>query len=102
MPNVYQVNILHNAVFMHKIPTKTAPSVFHPRFQRPSYSYTPHFSESNYSLPAHNLKKIRVLIRGLWNNFLARTEKSLETMSLFKSKVKYKVLALEKEAKYFQ
>ena len=53
---VYQLNILNNVMFMHRISTKTAPSVFHPRFQRPSHSYPTNFSESNYSLPARNLK----------------------------------------------
>ena len=31
----------------------------------------------------------------LWSNFLAKTEKSLETMPIFKSRVKNKLLALE-------
>ena len=64
------------------------------------------FSESNYSLPAHNLRKskFRISMRAplLWNNFLSKSAKSLETMSLFKSKVKNNLLVLENEAKYFQ
>ena len=47
-------------MFMHRISTKTPPAVFHPRFQRPSQSYPTNFSESNYSLPAHNLKKVNL------------------------------------------
>ena len=47
---------LDNAMFIDKISTKTASSVFHQRFQRPSHSYPTNFLESNYSLPAHNLK----------------------------------------------
>ena len=92
-------------MFIHKITTKTVRSVFHPRFQRSSHFYLTNFSKSNYSLPAHNLKKskFRISIRGplLWNNFLAKAEKSLEIKSLFKNKVKNTLLVLENEAKYF-
>ena len=57
---VYQLNILNNVMFMHRISTKTAPAVFHPRFQRPSHSYPTNFSESKYLLPAHNLKGVNL------------------------------------------
>ena len=99
--NVYQLNILKNVKFMHKISTKTAPSVFHSRFKRPSHYYLPNFSESNYSLPAHNLRKskFRISIRG--PHLLTKSEKALETISLCKSKVKSKLLVLQNEAKYF-
>ena len=74
--NVYQVNILNNVMFMHRISTKTAPAVFHLRFQRPCHSYPTSFSESSYSLPARNLKKNKftISIRGplLWNSFLTK------------------------------
>ena len=50
--DVYQLNILNNLMFMNKISTKTALAVFHPRFQRPSHSYSTNFSESNYLLSA--------------------------------------------------
>ena len=57
--NNYMFNVklllLNNVLFMHKIPTKTAPSMFHSRFQRPSHYYPTNFSECNYSLPT--LKK---------------------------------------------
>ena len=54
--NVYQLKILNNGMFMYRVSIKTAPSVLHPRFQRPSDSYSTNFSESNNSLSAHNLK----------------------------------------------
>ena len=100
--NLYRLNILNNVMFVHKIPTQTVSSVI----QRPSHSYPTNFSECSYSLPTHNLRKIKFTtsIRGLllWNNFLTKTEKSIEKMSLFKSKVKNKLLVLENKAKYFQ
>ena len=76
-------------MFMLKISTKTAPSLFHPRFQMSSHSYATNFSESNYALPARNLRKIKFRISTrlplLWNNFLAKTKKSVEIMTLFKN-----------------
>ena len=42
--------------------------------------------------------KQRVLI---WNNFLSDYEKQIESSSLFKSKVKLKLLAFENEITYF-
>ena len=58
--NVYQLNILNNVMFVQRIWTKTAPPVFHPRFQRPSNSYPINISEPNYSLPTYNLKKVNL------------------------------------------
>ena len=104
--NLYRLNILNNVMFVHKIPTQTASSVFDPLIQRPSHSYPTNFSECSYSLPTHNLRKskFRTSIRGplLSNNFLTKTEKSIEKLSLFKSKVKNKLLVLENKAKYFE
>ena len=46
---------MFNVVFMHKISTTAAPSMFYPRFQK--HTYPTNFSESNYSPPPDNLKK---------------------------------------------
>ena len=56
--NFYQLNVLNNVAFMHKITIKTASSMLHPWFQRPSHSYPTNFSEFNYSSPARNIKKL--------------------------------------------
>ena len=53
---------MNNAMFMQNILIKNAPSVSHPRLQRPSYSYPTSFSASNYSLLAHNLEKSKFRI----------------------------------------
>ena len=64
------------------------------------------FSNFTWRKAAHNLRKskFRISIRGLLlqNNFLTKSGKSLQIMSLFKSKVKNKLLVLENEAKYFE
>ena len=86
--NVYQLNILNNIMFMHKISTKTVPPVFHSHFQSPSHSHSTNFSESNYSLPVRNVResKFRISIRRplFWSNFLTKSEKSSETTFLFR------------------
>ena len=41
---VYQLNILNNAIILNN----TAPSMFHPRFQKSSHSYPTNRSELNY------------------------------------------------------
>ena len=38
--NVYQLNILNNLIFMHKVKTETATAVFPPKFQKPAHPYT--------------------------------------------------------------
>ena len=49
--NVYQLNILNNLIFIHKVKTETAPSVFLPKFQKPAHLYPTNFSKLNYIKP---------------------------------------------------
>ena len=53
--NVYQINILNNASFMHRINTKTAPTVFLSKFNKPSHIYPTRFSQINYAKSTHKL-----------------------------------------------
>ena len=50
-----------------------------------------------------NRSKYRVYAKGpaLWNEFLADSEKEIENLSLFKSKVKFKLLSYENEIIFF-
>ena len=63
----------------------------------PSHSYPTRFLSVNYSKPKTRLRRSRFPIRGpvIWNNFVANTEKELESSSLFKSKAKTKLLDFE-------
>ena len=81
---------------MHKIKTGTGPAAFHATFETPFYWYPTRFSSINYSKPKKRLRKIRFRI-SIWspsisNNFVADTEKELESSAVFKSKVKTKLL----------
>ena len=102
--NVYQISILNNASFMHRINTKTAPTVFLSKFTKPSHIYPIRFSQINYAKSTHKLNrcKYRISIRGpyLWNEFLNNKEKEIKLTSSFKSTIKNKLLSLNKEISY--
>ena len=82
---------------MHKVKIETASAVFLPKFLKPAHTYPSNFSKINYINPTSQLgrSKYRIPVRGpaLWNKFLAGSEKEMENLSLFKSKVKSKVLS---------
>ena len=90
---------------MHKIKTGTGPAVFHTTFTMPSQSYPTRFSNLNYSKPKTRLRKsmFRISTRGtaIWNNFVANTEKELESSSILKSKIKTNLLDFENEVTCF-
>ena len=83
--NVYKLNIVNVATFMHKVNTKTAPNIFVSRFQKPSHSYPTRFSKLNYVQPMHNIKmsKYSISIRNpyIWNSFLSSEEKQITTIN---------------------
>ena len=91
--NVYKLNLLNTAVFMHKIKNRTAPSSFLEKFEQPAHSYPTRFSSGNYRKPQIILRKcrFRISIRGpaIWNNLVGSTEKEIQS-SLFKTKIKKK------------
>ena len=103
--NVYQISILNNASFMHRINAKNAPTVFFSKFTKPSHIYPTRFSQINYTKPTHKLNrcKYRISVRGpyLWNEFLSNKEKEIELTSSFKSTIKSKLLSLNNEISYF-
>ena len=102
--NVYKLNLLNTSIVMHKINTGIGPVAFHITFKMPSHSYSTRFSSVNYSKPKTRLHKSRsrISIRGpaTWNNFIANTEKELESSSLFKSRVKTKRLDFENDVTF--
>ena len=77
---------------MHKVKNETAPEVFLAKFQKPAHPYPTNFSKLNYIKPRSQLSssKYRIFVRvpALWNEFLTGSEKEIEHLSLFKSKVK--------------
>ena len=103
--NIYKLDILSTAIFIHKVYNETAPATFFELFQRVSHPYPTGFSKLCLKIPKTNLAKCkyRISSRGvlIWNNFLSHYEKQIESSSLFKSIVKLKLLAFENEITYF-
>ena len=91
---------------MHKIKTETGPVAFHTTFKMAFHTYTTRFSSVNYSKPKTRLHKSRFWISrrrpAIWNIFVANTEKERESSSLFKSKLKTKLLDFQKKVTFFK
>ena len=84
---------------MLKIKNGARPAAFHTTFKM-----RPHPCPTRFSRVNCNKSRFRISTRGpaIWNNFVANTEKVLESSSLFKSKVKTKLLDFENELIFFQ
>ena len=103
--NVFQLNILNNLVFMHKIKFQTVPKIFQKKFSKLTHKHPTNSSTSNYSIPPFKLCKseYRISIRGptLSKNVLANSEKMQESVTVFKNSIKKKLLDLENKISYF-
>ena len=103
--NIYKLNILSVAVFIYQIRNKTAPSTFSGSFEKISHGYPTNISQFNYKTPktALSKSKFRISFRGpsIWNNFLQNSKKETESLPLFKSKLKLKLLSFSNEITYF-
>ena len=91
---------------MHKVKTETAPVLFLLKFRKPAaHPYPTNFSKLSYIKPTSQLNrsKCRISVRdsALWNEFLTENEKEIENLSLFKSKVKSKLLSYQNEVIFF-
>ena len=103
--NVYKLNIFNIAVFMYKIQGKSAPSIFLPKFTKPSHSYPTRFSHLNYVKPTPKLNKCKYRISYrepfIWNNFLSTADKEITDVAKFKTATKSKLLSLKNEKTFF-
>ena len=86
---------------MHRAKTcSDVPSIFENKFTCPFDRYPTNFSKSNFALPKYlsHKSKCKISIRGfsLWNKVLSNTEKELQGTSLFKGKLKSKLLKINK------
>ena len=90
---------------MHKIKNRTAPSSFLEKFEQPAHSYPTRFSSGNYRKPQNISRKcrFRISIRGpaIWDNLVGSMEKEIQLSSLFKTKIKRKLLFFENEVTFF-
>ena len=91
--NIYKLNILSVAVFMYQIRNKAAPLTFSGSFEKICHGYPTNFSQFNYKIKktALSKSKFRISFRwpSVWNNFLQNSKKGIQSLPLFKSKLKY-------------
>ena len=57
--NTYQLKILSNIIFKHRVENKTAPSIFLTKFCKPSHPYPTNLSAHNL-VPTLKLKKVGI------------------------------------------
>ena len=53
--NMYQINILNNAIFMHRVNANNAPNIFLEKLTKPYHLYETRFSQINFTKPTHKL-----------------------------------------------
>ena len=89
---------------MHKIQGKSAPSIFLPKFRKPSQLYPTRFSHLNYVKPIPKLNKCKYGIsyrgRFIRNYFLSITDKEITDVAKFKAATKSKLLSLKNEISF--
>ena len=98
------------AVFMYQTRKKTPPLIFSGRFERISLGYPTNFSQFNYKIPKPNLTKANseshvdraFHLEWLSTEFWKKKNKiKIESLPLFTSKLKLKVLSFSNEIIYF-
>ena len=97
--NIYQLNIISDLLFLHRVEDCGAPNVFLSKLLRPLHNYSTGVSPNNYIVPSFKLtkSKYRITIRvpKLWNIILNIEEKFIENPASFKATIKTKLLLLE-------
>ena len=101
--NIYNLNILSVTVFMYQIRNKAVSLKHSQDVLRKSAMSITNFSPFNYKIPKTTLSKskLRISFRrpSIWNNFLQNSEKEIDSLLLFKSKLK--LLSFSNEITYF-
>ena len=99
--NVYQINIYQNLILLYKAHTDTAPSIFCNKFSNVNHNYlTSSKNSGNYTILKSTMKLTNFAIsrRGpiLWNTVLDATLKEIQSLPLFKTKIKEMLLSCDK------
>ena len=90
---------------MYKFKHSQTPSIFNNVFEKPDHKYPTQFSEINYQQKKFSLtsSKYSLSVRGpkIWNEFLTKEEKGIQSHLVFLGKIKAKLLESKNERKYF-
>ena len=90
---------------MYKLNKNKAPLTFNELIKKPFHKYPTKFPENCFSLKAISLKSTKYCISlhspKIWNNFLTKEVKELQSFSIFEKAVLLKLLQGEHELNYF-
>ena len=88
---------------MYKFKKNQAPKIFNMAFEKPTHKYPTQFSETNFKYKKYSLTStkhsISVRVPKIWNEFLTKEEKEIQ--SIFLRKIKTKLLESDNDGKYF-
>ena len=90
---------------MYKFQKCQVPKIFNMAFEKPTHKYPTQFSETNFKYKKYSLTStkhsISVRETKIWNEFLTKEEKGIQSHSIFLRKIKTKSLESDNERKYF-
>ena len=104
--NVYQINIYQDLILLYKAHSRAAPSILFNKFSKVNHNYpTGSKNRGNYTILKSTMKLTNFAIskRGpiFWNIVLDATLKEIESLPLFKAKVKEMLFSRYKEFSFF-
>ena len=104
--NIYKLNIFQNLQFIFKTRNGINPEIFSDKFQNIEHIYPTRYSENNYYIPKTNRNFLKFAISSrapsLWNKIVPSYMKDIDSLPLFKSKLKdFLVEHLDNEQQYF-
>ena len=91
---------------MYKFQKCQAPKIFNMAFEKPTHKYPTQFSETNFKYKKYSVTSTKhsISVRGpkIWNKFLTKEEKEIQSHSIFLRKIKTKLLESNNERKFFK
>ena len=99
--NLYKLNILSTAVFMHRVHSKASTPVFTGSLPKVSHLHSTTLSTLNFSKPKLKLikNKYKISVRSLaiWNDFVEDCLKCIVKDPFFKIKIRSKLIGFDNE-----
>ena len=90
---------------MYKFQKYQVPKIFNMAVEKPTHKYPTQFSETNFKYKKYSLTSTKhsISVRGpkIWNEFLTKEEKEIQSHSIFLGKIKIKLHESDSERKYF-
>ena len=88
---------------MYKFQKYQAPKIFNMAFEKPTHKYPTQFSENNFKYKKYSLTSTKhsISVRGskIWNEFLSKEEKEIQSHSTFLRIINTKLLENDNERK---